>query len=240
MIPCEKSEMVAGYALGNLEENERELFERHLATCKACQEELRAYQRVVDELALSAPMVNPPPRLRAAILQKTTPQPSRLPADAAPAGSWFRRFFQNLSPAWGIASLALILALVFSNIYFIQQANQAQQAAGSPFHVSLLHSANQPVGNATAMVIVSEHGLFGTLVTDNLPPLNNQQQYQLWLNKDGKKTSGGIFSVNPSGYGWLKIESKTSLLEIQSFGVTIEPAGGSPAPTGQKVLGGNF
>ena len=60
------------------------------------------------------------------------------------------------------------------------------------------------------------------------------------LVKDGKRSSGGVFSVQDNGYGVLKIDSPLPLIEYQTFGVTIEPFGGSPGPTGKKVLGGSL
>jgi anti-sigma-K factor RskA len=60
------------------------------------------------------------------------------------------------------------------------------------------------------------------------------------LIKDGKRTSGGIFTVRANGYGSLLIKAGNSLLGYTAFGITIEPAGGSPEPTGAKVLGGNL
>jgi anti-sigma-K factor RskA len=108
-----------------------------------------------------------------------------------------------------------------------------------PFHVVILHDASNPQDDFNGMLVISDDGQFGTLITDNLKVLTAQSNYQLWLVKDGTRTSGGVFSVNDAGYGWLKITSKTSLLSYQSFGVTVEPAGGSMAPTGLKVLGGN-
>jgi anti-sigma-K factor RskA len=70
--------------------------------------------------------------------------------------------------------------------------------------------------------------------------LGSDQQYQLWLVLDDERTSGGVFSVDYYGYGAMVIHAPRPLNEYTSFGVTVEPAGGSPAPTGEKVLGGEF
>jgi anti-sigma-K factor RskA len=59
----------------------------------------------------------------------------------------------------------------------------------------------------------------------------------LWLIQDGQRTSGGVFSVSDEGYGSLWISSPEPLATYSAFGITIEPAGGSPGPTGDKVLG---
>jgi anti-sigma-K factor RskA len=60
------------------------------------------------------------------------------------------------------------------------------------------------------------------------------------LIQDGERTSGGVFSVKQGGYAAKVIYAPLPLADYSSFGVTIEPAGGSPSPTGDKVLGGNL
>jgi anti-sigma-K factor RskA len=85
--------------------------------------------------------------------------------------------------------------------------------------------------------VVSLDGEHGTLVVDGLAALGEEQQYQLWLIQDGQRTSGGVFSVSEEGYGSLWISSPEPLSSYSTFGITIEPAGGSPGPSGDKVLG---
>ncbi len=46
--------------------------------------------------------------------------------------------------------------------------------------------------------------------------------------------------VSAEGYGSLSVESPKHLISYSQFGITIVPAGGSPGPTGEKVLGGQF
>ncbi len=229
------TESIPAFALDCLDPEERELVARHLARCPECQAELLAYQDVVGDLALAAPKSTPPAGLRQKILQSTAGVPSR-PAARPGFFSRLAPFFQVALPVWGAVSLVLVIALVISNIAAWQQL----QSKPNPqtFHVISLASTDPTNQQATALLVISDAGKYGTLVTDNMKALGSQQQYQLWLIKDGNRTSGGVFSVNSSGYGWLKVESQTSLLDFQSFGVTIEPKGGSSSPTGAKVLGG--
>ncbi|MCJ7660988.1 MAG: anti-sigma factor, partial [Anaerolineales bacterium] len=93
---------------------------------------------------------------------------------------------------------------------------------------------------ATGTLVISMDGEYGVLVVDALPILDESQQYQLWLIYDGQRASGGVFSVNDEGYGSLSVSSEKPLSSYPAFGITIEPAGGSPGPTGEKVLGGEL
>jgi anti-sigma-K factor RskA len=93
---------------------------------------------------------------------------------------------------------------------------------------------------ASGLIIVSLNGQHGTLVVDRLPIIEAEQQYQLWLVRDGQRDSGAVFSVNEDGYGSVWVSSPEALSSYSSFEVTIEPAGGSPSLTGAKVLSGNL
>ena len=79
-----------------------------------------------------------------------------------------------------------------------------------------------------------------TLTITNLPPLTTEQQYQLWLIHDGQQDSGAVFSVDDEGWAEVTIDAQRPLTSYGAFGITIEPAGGSPGPTGQRVLGFNL
>lgn len=64
--------------------------------------------------------------------------------------------------------------------------------------------------------------------------------YQLWLIRDGQRTSGGTFTVDANGRGQVPIHPPLPIREYQSMGVTVEPTGGSPGPTGARVLRGSL
>ncbi len=127
----------------------------------------------------------------------------------------------------------------FGNLFFWQQWNRSQSAVPDSL-LSVRLEGTGPAPGATGVLVISRGGEYGTLIVDGLPALNASQQYQLWLILDGQRTSGGVFAVNPEGYGSLKVLSPKPLNAYQAVGVTIEPAGGSPRPTGEKVLGGNL
>jgi anti-sigma-K factor RskA len=111
-------------------------------------------------------------------------------------------------------------------------------------------SGTQAAPAATGLIVISLDGHHGTLVVDRLPELDEAQQYQLWLIKDGQRDlwlikdgqrdNGGVFSVSHEGYGSVWLDSPQPLVDYSAFGVTVEPAGGSSGPTGEKVLGGSL
>jgi anti-sigma-K factor RskA len=232
-------DQLADYLLGNLSPVEQRAVELHLSGCAVCREEREALQEAAGWLALAAPPIEPPARLKKAILRQiNTPVARRT---AARAG-WFGRlrgWLRSASPAWLLAAAALILLLLASNLFLWGQVRQLAQQTQTPLRTVAL-VGSETMSEAKGLMVLTGDGRSGTLVVDGLPKLGPERQYQLWLIQDGQRTSGGVFSVDSWGYGAMVIESERPLDSFQSVGVTIEPAGGSPGPTGEKVLSGEL
>ncbi len=76
----------------------------------------------------------------------------------------------------------------------------------------------------------------GLLVTADLPPAPAGRAYELWAIAGGKPLPAGVFGVDPTGRASLRIEPIEGVANVDVFAVTLEPAGGVPAPTGQMYL----
>lgn len=228
-------DMIPAYALGSLEPEEAAQVEQHLLSCLICRDESRAFEEVTGQLSFAAPVAAPSPELKDRLMGRLqSTQASSRPRVEAPARSWLER----LMPAWGLASLVLVLALGALNLSLWQRFNE-RQAFTSPGGMRAVPlSATDAAPEATGFVLVSADGEEGAIVVDGLPQLDESQEYQLWLFRDGERTSGALFSTDESTYGGTRIRAPLSLMEYSSVGITIEPAGGSPQPTGERVLGG--
>lgn len=249
------TDLLAGYALGILTAEEILLAEAHLEQCADCRRELVELRQVVSALPDAVGLHDPSPALRARILEAASARPRAaedgiksdqfvLPSvvedrprqpKTAKTSLWERLF--SPGPAWAVASLVIVAALFLSNLFMWMQVRRLQSAA--PLR-SIALMGTEAAGEAAGTLVISRDGEYGVLVADHLPALDPDQQYQLWLIQDGKRVSGGVFSVNPEGYGALLVTSPQPLESYQSVGVTVEPYGGSPGPTGQKVLGGDL
>lgn len=231
-------DLLPAYSLGCLDEEESMLVLRHLESCKVCQGELESYQSVTDRLGFAAHGGTPPPELKQKIL-KNLPSSQKQISQPKERSSWGRLAgFGALS--FGLVGLVIICALAFSNIFLWQQVNHLRGALPAQDFQIVSLSSTDFAPEASGILVISANGKHGTLVVNELPQLDPEQQYQLWLIKDGKRTSGGVFSVGEDGYGSLWVGSKTPLADYSGFGITIEPEGGSPGPTGEKVLGGEL
>jgi anti-sigma-K factor RskA len=242
MIGPHVTDQIPAYALDCLDEQEAFQVEAHLTVCAACRAELEAYKATAAYLGLVAPQVQPPLRLKASILRRVKESQTaqvQAPQKVGAPEFWMRvyRWMMNSGPILVGVSLLLIIALAATNIGLYRQVQALRQS--SEFHLVALKGTNTAPG-ASGIMVISQEGMAGTLIVDGLPTLSQAHQYQLWLMKDGKRTSGGLFYVGQGGYGILAIQSVGSLLNFSSFGITVEPTGGSPGPTGTKVLGGNL
>lgn len=229
MTPHEHNDLIAAYALGCLDPDELAPLQAHLAQCAACRAELAAYEAVVDALPLASPQIAPPAQLKQRLLARVTPPAAGSGWRARLAGG-VRRARAQLS--WQPVAAFAALLLLFAATWLWQSA----QPPALPGTRLLLVSTTDAAPAAVGLIHISADGEYGTIIVEGLPGLGMERQYQLWLIADGARTDGGVFSVYSDGYASMAIRSPRPLSDYQAFGVTIEPAGGSPQPTGPRVL----
>lgn len=226
-------ELLPAYALGSLDPEEALLVAAHLADCSSCQESLRAYETVVEDLALGVPLSTPPAGLRQKILVQVEREQAQ--KNGPTEASWLDRLrgvFASV-PSWGWVGLALIVLLGVSNVLLWRQLQF--RPAPSTLLVEILEGTPE-FPQAEGLLVLNRGATTGTLIVDQLPLLDEAREYQFWLIQGEKRTSGGVFSVDEEGYGRLYVHLPAPMGEYTGFGVTIEPAGGSPGPTGPKVM----
>jgi anti-sigma-K factor RskA len=161
------------------------------------------------------------------------------------------------NPSKLIPIFALVIVLVFAvlNIYLLYSANQilafqeelARQNQVNQTAFALLSYPDSQVA------IIDDGEIYGTLVYDldgqvavlnvwGLDSLPAGQDYQVWLiEPDQTRISGGVFqSSDQSEYVTFVIESPDPMENFFGIGVTVEPEGGSPGPTGPRIFGVEF
>jgi len=233
-------EFLPAYALGSLDPAEHIAVSEHVQNCPVCAAELISYQTVAAELALAAPDAVPSAELKHRLLARVQKQPSLLsPAPSRPP--WWQRwpqFSQRAVMAWGIASFLLILVLIASNLLLWQRLTRLETTARSGGMRAIPLTGLTP--GAAGFVLIGADGQNGAFVVDALPTLEPDRQYQLWLLQNGYRTSGAVFSVDEYGYGGGRIRAPKNLFEYSGCDISVEPAGGSSQPTGEKVLAGTL
>lgn len=65
----------------------------------------------------------------------------------------------------------------------------------------------------------------------------NEEAYQVWLLREGIRTSAGTFRVDEKGVGLLAMGIESEQLTYDSIGITLEPNEKGDQPRGTKALG---
>jgi anti-sigma-K factor RskA len=233
-------ELIPAYALGATDPGESQTVEAHLSSCPACRALLAEYRDLGDGLLYAVPPMAAPAGLTERMRHRLAPARR----EAAPAPWWARLRASLFVPAF----VAAVLLLVITNRYWFgrmdrlghQVAQQASVFASLANAPAIPLHADTSAPNAQGVVYASSDGQIALLCVYGMPALPPDKAYQLWLIKDGKRDSGGVFQVSEYGFGILMVRPTGPLDEYSAVGITIEPAGGSPAPTSPRVLGGSL
>lgn len=247
--------LLPGYALNALGAEERERMEQALAADPVLRRQLADYLAATAALADGVPQVVPDEALRARVLAWFAPTP--LTASA-------RRRFPRL--AWGLAAAVMVLAGAFSGVAALQQArindlrtdiahaetSLAQQRTLSYWALTPGVSAvsMRPVATPQmqvrrpaeprAMLVVNPERTVAVLMLLDLPVLGADGVYQVWLvETDGTVHSGGVVTIDASGYGQAYIHFPEQMGQVAAVSVSVEPTGGSRLPSQRVVMRGN-
>lgn len=233
---------LAAYALGALDEAEASALEAHLQTCETCRAELVEYQRVGSGLLAALP-----PRPARAAVRRSLQQQFTSPASRArPVFGW------SLGRAVFGALLAVLIGLNVLTVWQLAslRREQAEMNARDLTEQTAISMLAYP---STKTLAFEENGVSGSLLVDkkrnlvavfawNLATPPAGKTYQLWLiDPQGNRTDGG-FLVPEDGYPFVMAVIRVSqpLTNFNGLGVTLEPAGGSPKPTGPRVFRVDF
>lgn len=230
---------IPGFALGCLDPDESDQVQAHLSTCASCQALLRSYEQTVGHLAHGIPPIAPRSSLKADLMHRITAHSTARPAYHPQPARFLASLFRWFSPALAIASLVIIISLTAANIVQWQQTRSATQQLSAPLKIFKMRGT--PLApHADGTFVIGQNQLQGVLVASDLPAIAPNQQFQLWLIKNGEPANGGTFLTTSLGYGVMQITSAHPLPEYQSATVTIEPAGGSSTPSGPELMVGRF
>jgi len=221
---------VAPWLLGALPDDERQEFERHLARCGRCREEVAALRPAVEALPLAAPPVIPPPELRDRIMTAVESEARLLQAAGEQADRPPRRkrrrwnAFGGLRPAFVAAMAALVLAVGVGG-YLIGNAG------GGGARV-VAAKVTFPAAQAS----VRTQGGEASLQLANMPAPPKGRVYQVWLKRDGRmpQPTRALFVVRSGS-----VTIPGGIKGADQVLVTAEPAGGSLQPTTQPVIVAN-
>jgi anti-sigma-K factor RskA len=229
-------EELAPYMLGALEPGEERAFAEHLAGCEHCQARERWLRASVDVLPSSVEQVEPPPELRARLVDVVRRE-AGVPHEAARPQPGSRSLAERLRDRLGAtslrpaAALGAVVLLLAAGVAGYAIRGGGDGAGGTTLSVTGTAAAPQTTGS------VVRDGDRGILRVANLPQRRGRI-YEVWLVQDGKPVASTLFQVRRDGTGAAAIPD--GLDDSTQVMVTAEPPGGSDQPTTQPLLSGRI
>jgi anti-sigma-K factor RskA len=99
--------------------------------------------------------------------------------------------------------------------------------------------AAQPSHRGAGQVIVEPNSGDAVVVLTGLPPTSNDEVYELWaIRGEAAPEPAGLIPVGADGTAARPVDRVPEPATVTAFAVSLEPAGGSPSPTGPIVLVG--
>jgi anti-sigma-K factor RskA len=242
--------LAGAYAMDAVAEPDRARFERHLAGCESCRQEIRGLRETTAALSAAA-AVEPSAAFREAALRAAA-QTRQLPpavtaasAGFAAAGGRGRRWLRlggwrsrlAVSLAAALAAVAVAAGVVTSGMQDrldeAQQHDHAVVAVLSAPDATIVRARVRTGGMATVVMSHRERALVFTAADLRLLP--TAQSYELWLiGPAGSRPAGMVSGASHGGMAGPMVVS--GLRAGDSVGLTIEPAGGSARPTSPPIV----
>lgn len=245
-------------ALGALDGPERAGFEAHLGSCAACRGELEAQLALVGRIPLALVPVSPSPGARRRVREAAKPATARRPGWLVPA----------LAAAALVLGLSLLAARVERDAARREAASARESASGLEREMrnireeltatrdalenekALRDLVSHPESRlarltglpaapkASARVVWNPRSREAVLVASGLDPAPEGKAYEVWVIAKGAPVPAGVFQADAEGKAVFRLPDVAETAEVRTFAVTLEPAGGTPAPTGPMVLAG--
>ena len=227
----ELKSLLAAYVLGATDQNEMRVIRAHILTCEECMAEADSLTGASETLALSVEPVELPAGFADAVLAKVRDPEGDLSSAPLPTEVKPRRArrFSPASLSWAAASLAIIALLGIGLIDARSDLGKERKFIQAVLRNDGM-ALNGQSGAAAKMIPTADGGIF---VADGLPEPPEGSEFQLWLLQDGRPSSAGTFGISDGG---VLLEIDDSLEGIDGVAVTIEPLGGSAAPTSDPIL----
>lgn len=239
MTHAEMTELYELYALGALDFEEAVEIDRHVAdNCEHC---LAQIEQAIAATAMMSGMqdsTEPPAHVRKRLLASVSPQ----------VETRSRRFNWWL-PAFATACAALLIVGVWSALSLHKaderyarvnterkQLREALQvlSASQPTLVRFGKSAAEPQGT----VFFNRNGGF-VMTGSHLPEIASDKTFELWvIPKSGAPIPAGLFREhNADAHSFVHTyQEPINVAQVAAVAVTVEPAGGSMAPSTKPFL----
>ncbi len=245
------AEDVLLYALGSLDEGERQRMEAHLRECAECRRELLSAQEDLGLLAMTTLGPKPPGRSRERLLAAMAKEPRRVERAAAVGKGWIwipwfttvacallaaLLYFVNLKTKNDLAAVRQIAA---DKDVQLQQTREMLELLKSPDAVRVTLTMGNEKPKPQAKTIYSPKMGRLIFIANNLPPTPEHMAYELWLvPMKGAPMPCGTFWPDSKGNVAMTHSGMPEGMDAKMFAVTLEKEEGAEKPTMPMVMQG--
>ena len=258
--------LAAAYALGAVDPDEARDFEEHLETCAACRQEVAGFTATTTLLAQAVAEPVPVALLDRVLAEaRQTPQlPPIVPEDEAgeQADPMTPRAIDNL-PVAPIPPGATVHALRSRSDRRIPRAVSALLAVAAAVVILLVGVTvvgNRTTGPDEVAQVVESPGVVSyrmeggngavadihltsdvskaAVVATGLPALDASKTYELWFiaEENGRRVPHRAAVFSPDADGNARAAFTPPVRSMEAMAVTVEPAGGTDAPTTEPAM----
>jgi anti-sigma-K factor RskA len=239
-------QLSGAYVLDAVDDDERRAFEEHLTQCPACTQEVAELRGVVALLGEAAHEA-PPPAMRDAVLSaigsteqlpavEAHPDLRAINGEPAARGGGAGPGAARRAPRWLWAAAAVLLVALGLVAWgpWRDHGNGFDRAAAAVIDAPDAQRYEQPMDGHTATLVVSHDQNRAVVLADGMPAAPAGHTFQLWFQRPGQ---GMVPAGLLDGGGTTKATVLDgSLGDATAVGITLEPAGGSPAPTTEPLV----
>ena len=267
-MDCRQAEeLLPAYALDALSPEEEASVEGHLEVCPWCPALLQQHLQVATALAQAAEPSPPPQGLRTSILRQVERQSlprdrsarglPRMAQVALGAAASVVVLLLSGIVAVGILTSRQMDDLQRENTALTVQVSQLahkdekivdmfQEQRSVNYVMASLDldrqvlplQGGEEVPRAEGMLLIASQGGTGVLMVRGLEPSSRDNEYHVWLERDGHLFIVGRLSVDDTGWGTLTLWPEQPITFFRKVWVTAEAASSTSGPKGSPVLWG--
>jgi anti-sigma factor RsiW len=228
--------LAGAYAMDALDPADRTRFERHLARCEDCAQEVSELRETTARLAV-ATAVSPPREMKQQVMAAARAARQHAPAVVAKPRVTARRLVLILAPAGAaLIAVATVFGLVNSDTsQRLSQAQQRDQAIAAVLTAKDATMMTGPVaGGGMARIVMSHQRQALVFTAVGLPGLPASAGYELWLVGPAGDRPAGMLPA--SAHGMTGPVIATGLRSGDHLMLSVEPTAGTMHPTTRMML----
>ncbi|MDQ6602505.1 MAG: anti-sigma factor [Chloroflexota bacterium] len=249
--PSHPSSLLAAYALHALSPQEEAVVEEYLATYPDASDDVMMLQEAAAMIPYSVPSQTPSPQLRlrlmADVYQEALADAGERPRTPQPVSLDAARSRRQRGIIWPFAAvILLVLTLGFGgwaaalnhDLGGKERVIATQSSAIAAVGMTKPIAGTSPNVPARGELLRLANDQAAVLTINGLPLLASGKVYEVWFIAGNTPVGAGLFSPNSDG-SWSGLV-RGDVTNAQAIAISVEPTGGSAAPTGDIVAKGSL